>query len=142
MLQKYIDKLWTLQSAILALIGLGDALPAAVNYYLGHLLDIINLDIFHASEMSELIFGFTETGPVSLSMEQAGMDSTNCVINSSSLFYIMLLLLPVYILIATMITKNNCKYTRPLAQWIAKKLKKPFSYVNRWNKTLEMLYTA
>ena len=53
LIQKYIDKLWILQSAVLALIGLGDALPAAVNYYLGHLLDIINLDLLPAQEFSD-----------------------------------------------------------------------------------------
>ena len=70
------------------------------------------------------------------------MDSTNCILNSSMLFYIVFIGIPVCIPIATLLTKIECKSTSSITQWVLRKLKKPSSYVNRWNKTLEIIYTG
>ena len=71
------------------------------------------------------------------------METTNCILNSSTLFYIVFIAIPVFILVAILITKAECKSIKSsTAQWVFRRLKKPFSYVNRWNKVLEILYTA
>ena len=64
-LQSVLDRLWMLQNAIYALVGLGDQTPASVSFFLMPFLEVMNLDVWQIQAFSEWFFSFTETEPIS-----------------------------------------------------------------------------
>ena len=106
--QQFLGQLLVLQSAVLALIGLSSRVPASVDFYLSSLAEILNLDILNAEETSDRLFKFSKTDPYSLSMDQIGMGTSNCILNMSDLFYAVSILL-IITLIGLLLKLCKCK---------------------------------
>ena len=59
----FIGQIWALQNALIALIGLGQVVPAPIDYYLGALIGIVHLDLYDAETLSASLFEFSKTEP-------------------------------------------------------------------------------
>ena len=65
----FLGQIWVLQNALVALIGLGQVVPAPIDYYLGTLISIVHLDMFDAESFSDSIFKFSKTEPYNAQIE-------------------------------------------------------------------------
>ena len=95
-IQIILERLWVLQNAIYALLGLSDMVPASVDFYLAAYIDVVNTDTFFSDELSAWLFDdFSDTDPYNAQLEQLDMESSNSILNAGFIFY----LVCIYILV-------------------------------------------